>query len=357
MALRFLTAVGAAGALLAALALLTGGSARPAQAASMDSIVGQLNAPLQTSLSQAIAEDTRRIGALQPDINRLGGELDRLQSNIDVAREQLLVTQDQLQTARSRLVLLQVALKRDEKVLARQLVEFYEAGNQDWTTVVLNARGFTDLLERAHFMKRLARRNAQVLKRVRDDRAAVKRAEARLQVLEAKQAQDLDVLVKARRRIAVVYNQLVARKRRLVGNRKRLRAKLQKVAGAASEALEAAGLSTFSGIPVAAWIHPLLVYAAAHGWSGHLVQYDGFRTYRDQMTVSATADIAAAPGRSRHEGTQWPDGAIDIPDDAARFNSVINAPGSPYRGQLRWRAPEGDPVHFSSPVPVAGKGY
>jgi peptidoglycan hydrolase CwlO-like protein len=357
MGFRFLTAVGAIGALAAVAALLIGGSAPPAKAASLDSLVGQLNAPLQASLSQAIAEDTRRIGALQPDINRLGGQLDRLQANIDVAREELIQTQDQLKTARARLALLQVALKRDEKVLARQLVELYEAGSQDWTTIVLNARGFTDLLERANFMKRLARRNGQVLKRVRDDRAAVKRAEARLQVLEAKQAQELNVLVQARQRISVVYNQLVARKRRLVGNRKRLRAKLQKVAGVASEALEAAGLSTFSGIPVAAWIHPILVYAAAHGWSGRLVQYDGFRTYRDQVAVSGMADIAAAPGRSRHEGTQWPDGAVDIPDDAGRFNSIVNAPGSPYRGQLLWRAPEGDPVHFSSPVPVAGKGY
>ena len=354
---RFLTAIGAVSALVAVAVLLTGGSAHPAKAASIDSLVGQLNAPLQASLSQAIAEDSRRIGALQPDINRLGGQLDRLQANIDVAQSQLADTRAALQTARARLVLLQTALKHDEAVLARQLVELYEAGSQDWTTVVLNARGFTDLLERATFMKRLARRNALVLKRVRDDRAAVKRAEARLAVLEANQARQLDTLLQARRRIAVVYDQLVAQKRWLVGKRKRLRAKLAKVAGAASQALEAAGLTTFSGIPVAAWIHPILAYAAAHGWSAHLVQYDGFRTYRDQVAVSGMADIAAAPGRSRHEGTQWPDGAIDIPDDAGRFNAIVNAPGSPYRGQLLWRASEGDPVHFSSPVPVAGKGY
>jgi len=357
MRFRAPTAILAVSALLALAALLVGGSGHPARAASVTGLVGQLNAPLQASLSQAIAEDTRRIGTLQPDINRLGGQLDRLRSNIDVASAQLAETQDQLKTARSRLVLLQVALRRDEVVLGRQLVALYEAGSQEWTSVVLNAKGFTDLLERANFQQRLAHRNALVLKHVRADRLAVKRAEARLQTLEANQARELDTLVQARHRIAVVYDQLVSRKTRLVGKRKRLRAKLSKVAGAASEALQSAGLSTFSGIPVAAWIQPILVYAAAHGWNGRLVQYDGFRTYGDQVSVSATADIAAAPGRSRHEGTQWPDGAIDIPDNPPGFNAIINSPSSPYRGQLQLPAPGADPVHFSSPTPVAGKGY
>lgn len=357
MNVRALTAIAAVGAVLAAAVLFAASAAHPARAASIDGLVGQLNAPLQASLSEAIAEDTRRIGALQPDINRLGAQLDRLQANIDVASAQLEETQAQLKTARARLALLQEALRRDEAVLSRQLVEMYEAGSQDWTTVVLDAKGFTDLLERAEFQQRLAHRNALVLKRVRVDRLAVKRATVRLQALEANQARQLDTLVQARRRLAVVYNDLVARKARLVGKRKRLRAKLAKVAGAASEALQAAGLTTFSGIPVAAWIQPILVYAAAHGWNGRLVQYDGFRTYRDQVAVSGMADIAAAPGRSRHEGTQWPDGAIDIPEGASGFNAIVNGPSSPYRGQLQWRAPEGDPVHFSSPAPVAGKGY
>lgn len=357
MHLRALTAIGAVSTVLAAAALLIGGAGHPARAASIDGLVGQLNAPLQASLSQAIAEDTRRIGALQPDINRLGGQLDRLQVNISAASAQLVETRTQLQAARARLVLLQASLRRDEAVLGRQLVALYEAGSQDWTTVVLNARGFTDLLERANFQQRLAHRNALVLKRVRADRLAVKKAEARLRTLEANQAAELDTLVQTRRRIAVVYDQLVSRKAHLLSGRKRLRAKLAKVAGSASAALQSAGLSTFSGVPVAAWIQPILTYAAAHGWNGQLVQYDGFRTYGDQVAVSGMADIAAAPGRSRHEGTQWPDGAIDIPEGAGGFNAIVNAPGSPYRGQLQWRAPEGDPVHFSSPTPVAGKGY
>jgi hypothetical protein len=205
--------------------------------------------------------------------------------------------------------------------------------------------------------RRLAHRNAQILDRVRVDRKAVQREEAHLQDLEAIQVRAVEALLSDRATIADAHARLVSRQSRLVGERRRLRARLARIAGVATEALQAAGLVNFNGVPVAAWIAPILTYAAANGWNGHLVQYDGFRTYGDQVTVSEGGGIAAAPGRSRHEGTQWPDGAIDIPDDAANFNRIVNAPGSPVRGQLLWRAPEGDPVHFSSPQPVAGKGY
>jgi hypothetical protein len=345
----------AAVALLAAALLLLAGSPRPARAASLDNVLG--SQPLQVGLSEQIAADSQRIGALQPGIDRLGAQLDRVEADIADQRARLAETQDSLALARRRLLELQAALVRDEAVLRRELVDLYKAGSQDWVTVVMSSHGFTDLLEKADFGKRLAHRNAQILNRVRVDRKAVQREEAHLQNLEAIQVRAVDALLSDRATIADAHARLVSRQNRLVGERRRLRARLARIAGVATEALQAAGLVNFNGVPVAAWIAPILTYAAANGWNGHLVQYDGFRTYGDQVTVSEGGGIAAAPGRSRHEGTQWPDGAIDIPDDAANFNRIVNAPGSPVRGQLLWRAPEGDPVHFSSPLPVAGKGY
>jgi hypothetical protein len=349
----------AAVALLAAALLLFAGSPRPARAASIESVLGQLGSsqPLQIGLSERIAADSRRIGALQPGIDRLGAQLDRVEADIADQRARLAETQDSLALARRRLVELQAALVRDEAVLRRELIDLYKSGSQDWVTVVMSSRGFTDLLERADFGRRLAHRNAQILNRVRLDRKAVQREEGHLQSLEAIQVRAVEALLSDRATIASAHDRLVSRQNRLVGERRRLRARLARIAGVATEALQAAGLVNFNGVPVAAWIVPILTYAAAHGWNGHLVQFDGFRTYGDQVTVSEGGGIAAAPGRSRHEGTQWPDGAIDIPDDAANFNRIVNAPGSPVRGQLQWRAPEGDPVHFSSPLPVAGKGY
>jgi peptidoglycan hydrolase CwlO-like protein len=359
MDFRALRAAGALCALLAFAALLVAAPQRSARAATIEQLVATLNTnqPQQDRLSQRIAADTERIGALQPDIDRLGRQLDRLQGDIDIAQAQLTKTQDDLRAARERLLVLQAKLAHDRAVLARQLVQLYEEGPQDWTTVVMSSHGFKDLLERTDFLKRVAKRNAHIFERVRLDRAAVKRAEVRLQALEAVQLRAVQTLLLARNRLAAARDELASRQSRFRGDRRRLRARLARMNGIAADALQAAGLQTFNGFPVAAWIHPILVYAADHGWNGHLVQYDGFRTYSDQIAVQGLADVAAAPGQSRHEGTQWPDGAIDIPDDAANFNSIVNRPSSPYRGQLLWRAAEGDPVHFSSPAPVPGKGY
>jgi peptidoglycan hydrolase CwlO-like protein len=359
MAFRASTAIAAVTALLALAALLVAAPQHPAQAAALDSLLAQYSAnqPLQERLNQRIADDTARIGELQPGIDRFDRQLGRLQSDIDVSQARLNETQYALRSARERLVELQAQLARDRRVLARQLVQLYKDGPQDWTTVVMSSHGFKDLLERTDFLKRVAKRNAHIVERVRRDRAAVKQEEIHLRALEAVQLRVVNALLLARNRLASAHDQLVSRQSHIRGDRRRLRARLAQMNGIAADALQAAGLQTFSGTPVAAWIYPILVYAAEHGWNGHLVQYDGFRTYADQVAVQGLADIAAAPGQSRHEGTQWPDGAIDIPDDAANFNSIVNAPGSPYRGQLLWRAAEGDPVHFSSPAPVPGKGY
>ena len=352
-------AIGGTSVLLALVALFLAAPQHSAQAAALDSLLAQYSAnqPLQERLNQRIADDTARIGELQPGIDRLDAQLGRLQADIDVSQARLDETQASLRSARERLVELQAQLARDRRVLARQLVELYEQGPQDWTTVVMSSRGFKDLLERTDFLKRVAKRNAHIFERVRLDRAAVKRAEIRLQALEAVQLRAVQTLLVARNRLTVARDELASRVSRFRGDRRKLRARLARMNGIAADALNAAGLQTFAGIPVAAWIHPILVYAADHGWNGHLVQYDGFRTYSDQIAVQGLADIAAAPGQSRHEGTQWPDGAIDIPDDAANFNNIVNRASSPYRGQLLWRAAEGDPVHFSSPAPVPGKGY
>jgi septal ring factor EnvC (AmiA/AmiB activator) len=183
----------AAVALSAAGLLLLAGSPPPARAASLDNVLG--SQPLQVGLSEQIAADSQRIGALQPGIDRLGAQLDRVEADIADQRARLAETQDSLALARRRLVELQAALVRDEAVLRRELVDLYKAGSQDWVTVVMSSHGFTDLLEKADFGKRLAHRNAQILNRVRIDRKAVQREEAHLQDLEAIQVRAVEALL------------------------------------------------------------------------------------------------------------------------------------------------------------------
>ena len=55
-------------------------------------------------------------------------------------------------------------------MLAANLREGYMGGEPTFVTVVLNADGFGDLIERVEFLRRIARRNASVLGATRDAR-------------------------------------------------------------------------------------------------------------------------------------------------------------------------------------------
>ena len=64
--------------------------------------------------------------------------------------------------ARGRLQRLKQQFAVDRRVLARQLVAEYKADRPDVITVVLDANGFADLLERMDNMRTVERRNADV---------------------------------------------------------------------------------------------------------------------------------------------------------------------------------------------------
>src|SRR3954464_11914521 len=88
-------------------------------------------------------------------------------------RQQLSDTQTKLVAARVRLTRLEKKQAEAEKTLAQNLRHKYMDGEPTFATVVLNADGFTDLVERFEFLRRVARRNASVLGDRRDARIKV----------------------------------------------------------------------------------------------------------------------------------------------------------------------------------------
>ena len=62
------------------------------------------------------------------------------------------------------------------KVLAARLVEIYKADEPDALTVVLEADGFDDLLERAEFLDRISEQDREIIDRVRGLRDQVEQA-------------------------------------------------------------------------------------------------------------------------------------------------------------------------------------
>lgn len=106
----------------------------------------------------------------------------------------------------------------------------------------------------------------------------------------------------------------------------------------------AAGVGTFDGKLVANWIIPILKYARKRGWQGHVSS--GYRNEADQARVCATGvRPCAAPGKSNHQGKEFPGGAVDV-TDAVGLSGILLT--SPYATKLVWAGAK-DPVHFSHP--------
>lgn len=105
------------------------------------------------------------------------------------------------------------------------------------------------------------------------------------------------------------------------------------------------GTVQFDGVPVAAWIVPQLRWARSHGWKGRVTS--GWRDPRRKITPSPGLPVAPQ-GKSNHNRTTWPGGAVDV-TDADGLERVLRSGGplAPGRSLKRGTA-IGDPIHFSA---------
>jgi murein DD-endopeptidase MepM/ murein hydrolase activator NlpD len=135
-------------------------------------------------LSETIASYNVRIDALQGDINVLQRKQNRIQATLDEKRAELLEVRGKLDEARDRLVRLRKELVVAEDALAVRLVELYKADEPDALTVVLQADGFADLLERTEFLQRVSEQDQAIIERVRVLKEAAKKQAELLAELE-----------------------------------------------------------------------------------------------------------------------------------------------------------------------------
>jgi murein DD-endopeptidase MepM/ murein hydrolase activator NlpD len=163
-------------------------------------------------LSSTVARYSRRIGSLQSDITVLQRKQVRIQGNLDAKRAELARIQERLRQERIRLARLRARLAEARIALAGRLVELYKADKPDVVTVVLEADGFADLLERTEFMQRVSDQDARIIDRVRIARADAKRTAARLDVLEKRQTKIAAAIEAERDEVARVRGQLVDRR-------------------------------------------------------------------------------------------------------------------------------------------------
>jgi murein DD-endopeptidase MepM/ murein hydrolase activator NlpD len=149
-------------------------------------------------LTSDITRYSKRIAGLQARIGGLQTREQRVQADLDAKRARLAATQADLRAQRARLVRLRARLAVARRQLAARLVELYQADKPDLVTVILNAKGFADLLERQDFLERINEQDQQVITLVKDAKADATSTSRRLAVLETGQ-QRLTAAVQQRR--------------------------------------------------------------------------------------------------------------------------------------------------------------
>ncbi len=123
--------------------------------------------------SRGLARAQRRLRELKADTEAQRAELERVKADFDRARDRL-----------TRLVDLQ---RKATDALTANLQTAYRNPEPDIVSVVMTARGFTDLLEKADFLKRVAERNAKIMDIARTSRVAVTRQTKRLAVMQRRE--------------------------------------------------------------------------------------------------------------------------------------------------------------------------
>ena len=163
-----------------------------------------------SALRSEIAADSKYIAATSGGLQQARDRLSAIQSDLDRRVAQLRTVQSALLSARARLISLENHLHLASGALAANLVASYETGKPDLMSVVLEAHGFGDLLERVGFMARLAHQDAHVVGVTRAVRAEVSSQATRLGTLETRD-RALAVQILARRNSAAALQSALLR--------------------------------------------------------------------------------------------------------------------------------------------------
>ena len=180
-------------------------------------------------LTTTIQRYSTRIDGVQAEIGATRQRLSRAQTSLDRQKAELLEVRNKLEEARDRLERLRRELDTARTVLAARLVEIYKADSPDALTVVLEADGFGDLLERAEFLDRISHQDREITDRVRRLRDQAERQAVTLAKLEEREEVIAAELLRQRDLIAAVEGQLVSARDELASARADRRGALAQV--------------------------------------------------------------------------------------------------------------------------------
>jgi peptidoglycan DL-endopeptidase CwlO len=167
-------------------------------------------------LTTELSRYSARIQVLRGDIGELQQRQDRVQVSLNAKQAELTQISNRHQIVQDRLTRLRAKLAAGRALLSRRLVALYKDDQPDMVTVVLEAHGFTDLLDRADFIQRISDQNETIVTRVRGLSHQVGMAEKRLHGLEVQATNARNAILSKRNEIAGAKQTLVSRQADLV---------------------------------------------------------------------------------------------------------------------------------------------
>jgi murein DD-endopeptidase MepM/ murein hydrolase activator NlpD len=162
---------------------------------------------------------SQRIDTVQGHITVLERRQAQIQADLDVKRRALLETQSSLRTAHARLARLKLQLVRGRRILARRLVQLYESDRPDLINVVLDARGFADLLESGQFLSRVGAQDRRVIAAVRTAKRETTGTVASLGTLADRERRIAIGILQRRNEVGTVRSALVQERTRFASAR------------------------------------------------------------------------------------------------------------------------------------------
>jgi peptidoglycan hydrolase CwlO-like protein len=212
---RLRAPLGALAVALAAVALaaaaLASAVAVPAGASSSGGLEGRIASEANhgNELSAGIQADSSKIEGFQGSIDDLQTRLSALEGSLAIERAQLAKLQSELAAARTQLAALKVQLAYDKKALVAQVVASYESPPPSIVTVILEAHGFADLIERFEDLRDISRANAQATTLVASEDRTVAAETARLTTIEGRQQRATGAMTVQRDEVAQLHLGLV----------------------------------------------------------------------------------------------------------------------------------------------------
>jgi murein DD-endopeptidase MepM/ murein hydrolase activator NlpD len=158
-----------------------------AAAASGQDLDGQLDAKQAELSEQRDAKEvlTSEIAAYSDQISQLEGELAVLRTREATVLNELEATRARLHAARDRLATLRKRYHRSIDVLEERLVEIYKSDQPDALTVILEADGYGDLLDRYEYLNRIEEQDSSIIARVRALKTETKDTVTEIEVAKA----------------------------------------------------------------------------------------------------------------------------------------------------------------------------